>query len=111
MKNLLQTLGPIRLQAFKKELATVEVIDSVVPALRDSTYGLVDELRAKGKRVEDVIILLRYLCLNVGLQSMVYRSGEWNSRTGRDLVDKIITLSIIRYYSDVAVVRQPDGQG
>lgn len=92
-------IDPQKLQCFQTELATAQNAPSTYPeSLKDAVCDIVDELKAHGKRPEEIIIEIRKLCLDAGVSTNRYTSGQAN-RGIAGLVDKIISSCIAHYYS------------
>ena len=92
-------VDPEILSAFKEELSKAQADSPSVPKGLDAAIcAMVDQLKERGFAAEQLIVFIRHACLNVGLSSQLYRSGEWNEKAARNLVDKLVTLCITRYY-------------
>jgi hypothetical protein len=99
MDSVGDSIGPGNLARLKAELAAVHNGPAGYPdSLKDAVCEVVDDLKANGKRPEEVVIEIRRLCLEAGLAANQYTSGQ----TGRGLaaiVDKIISTCIDHYFS------------
>ena len=91
-------IDPEKLARFQTELAAAGKVPSSFPdSLKDAVCDIVDDMKANGKMPEEVIIEIRQVCLDAGMVSGQYTSGQ-NSRGIHGLVDKIISTCIERYY-------------
>ncbi len=91
-------IDPEKLKVFKARLTAADKLPAQFPdSLKEAVCDIVDDLKAAGKKPEEVIIVVRRLCLGAGLSSGQYISGP-NNRAVQSLVDKIISACIERYY-------------
>lgn len=98
MDSIADGTNPEKLARFRSELAAAGKFPSNYPdSLREAVCDIVDDMKAAGKRPEEVIIEMRQICLDAGITSAQYTSGQ-NSRGVYGLVDKIISSCIERYY-------------
>jgi hypothetical protein len=99
MDSVADSIGPGKLARLKAELAAVHNKPSAYPdSLKDAVCDVVDDLRANGKRPEEVVIEIRRLCLEAGLAANQYTSGQTN-RGLAAVVEKIISTCIDHYFS------------
>ncbi len=100
----IERIDPATLGTFKDQLSRVQSIETVIPEkLQSAICAVVDQLKEQGYLAEHVIVFMRQICMNVGLASHIYHSGEWNGRIARGMVDGIVTMCIDHYYAATAV--------
>ncbi len=98
MNSIVSDIDPEKLKRFKSELAAAKNLPGQFSdSLKEAACEIVDDMRAAGKKPEEVIIQVRRICLGTGLSSSQYISGQ-NSWAVQSLVDKIISSCIERYY-------------
>jgi hypothetical protein len=99
MDSIASGISPEKLACLQAELAAVRSEPANFPdSLKDAVCDIVDQLKANGKQPEEVIIEMRRLCLDAGISTNQYTSGQTN-RGIPGLVDKIISTCIERYYA------------
>ena len=99
MDSIGDGIDPQKLSRFQSELAAARnAPDSYPDSLKEAVCDIVDQLKVKGKQPEEVIIEMRQLCLESGISTNQYTSGQTN-RGISGLVDKIISNCIERYYA------------
>jgi hypothetical protein len=99
MDSVADRLDPQKLAHLKSELASAQSEPAAYPdSLEEAVCDIVDDLKARGRKAEEVIIEIRRLCLESGLSTNHYTSGQAN-RGISGLVDKIISTCIEHYYS------------
>ncbi len=99
MESAAKGVDPQKLARFQAELASAQKAPSTFPdSLRVAVCEIVDALKANGKKPEEVIIEIRQLCLQFGVASNQYTSGQAN-RGIFGLIDKIISSCIEHYYT------------
>jgi len=99
MDSTANGINPEKLSKFRTELVAAQAAPGTFPeSLRQAACDIVDDLKANGKRPEEVIIEIRKLCLEAGVSTNQYSSGQTN-RGVSGLVDKIISSCIDHYYA------------
>jgi hypothetical protein len=99
MDSIADGIDPQKLERFQAELEAVRNEPLSYPdSLKEAVCDIVDDLKANGKQPEEVIIEIRQLCLDSGISTNHYSSGQTN-RGIAGLVDKIISSCIEHYYS------------
>ena len=99
MDPIADGVDPLKLSRFQSELASAQSApDSYPESLKEAVCNIVDQLKANGKQPEEVIIQIRQLCLEAGISTNHYTSGQTN-RGAAGLVDQIISSCIERYYA------------
>jgi hypothetical protein len=99
MDSTSSSIDPEKIERFQAELVAVRSDPTGFPdSLKEAACDIVDQLKANGKQPEEVIIEIRQLCLDAGVSTNHYSSGQTN-RGIPGLVDKIISSCIERYYS------------
>jgi hypothetical protein len=99
MDSIADGVDPQKVERFQSELVAVRNQPATFPeSLKEAACDIVDDLKAKGKQPEEVIIEMRQLCLESGFSTNQYSSGQAN-RGLSGLVDKIISICIDHYYS------------
>jgi hypothetical protein len=99
MDSVADSIDPGKLARLEAELAAVHDKPGAYPdSLKDAVCDVVDDLKANGKRPEEVVIEIRHLCLNAGFAGNQYTSGQ-KSRGLAAIVDKIISTCIDHYFT------------